>query len=324
MRIFLTGATGYIGSALCRRLAPEGHQLRALVRPTSRTDELRALGVATFVGDLADRASMREAMSGADWVVHAAAELDPSASGERMAGANVTGSENVASLAYKLGVGRFLSVSSMARWGGSPADGSLADEDSPLELPFPTSYSATKYAGEQAIQEFAKQGLRVNTVYPGLVYGPPGKKEGANILLRNLLQGRFPALVGADRKTSWIFLDDVVDGISRVMALAPPGRGFLLTGDVTTVRHLAQEVGRLAGVRVPKLDLPVGLVHFLLAVSAPLYRLRGRRPPMPAAQTRSLARHWAFTDRRAQEELGFRPRPLAAGLPPTIEFLLSR
>jgi dihydroflavonol-4-reductase len=324
MRIFITGASGYIGQALCRRFRAEGHEVRALVRPTSRIETLRTLDVATFVGDIVDRASMREGMSGADWVVHAAAELDPSASGERMAGANVTGSENVASLAYKLGVGRFLSVSSMARWGGSPADGSLADEDSPLELPFPTSYSATKYAGEQAIQEFAKQGLRVNTVYPGLVYGPPGKKEGANILLRNLLQGRFPALVGADRKTSWIFLDDVVDGISRVMAQAPPGRGFLLTGDVTTVRELAQEVGRLAGVRVPKHDLPVGLVHFLLVVSAPLYRLRGRRPPMPAAQTRSLGRHWAFDDRRAQDELGFRPRPLAAGLPPTIEFLLSR
>jgi dihydroflavonol-4-reductase len=323
MRIFITGATGYIGQALCRRFRAEGHEVRALVRPTSRIEPLQALDVATFVGDIADRVSMREGMSGADWVVHAAAELDPSASDERMTAANVTGSENVASLAYKLGIGRFLSVSSMALWGGSPPDGSLGEETSPIQRPFPTSYSATKFAGEQAIQVFAKLGLRVNTVYPGLVYGPPGKKEGANVLLRNLLKGRFPALVGADRKTSWIFLDDVVDGIARVMAQAPPGRGFLLTGDVATVRQLAQEVGRLAGVRVPSLNLPVGLVHFLLLVASPLYRLRGRRPPMPAAQTRSLGRHWAFSDRRAQDELGFRPRPLAAGLPPTIEFLLS-
>jgi dihydroflavonol-4-reductase len=76
MRIFLTGATGYIGRALCLRLRTEGHELRALVRPTSRVGALAGIGVATFVGDLADRASMREAMSGADWVIHAGAELD--------------------------------------------------------------------------------------------------------------------------------------------------------------------------------------------------------------------------------------------------------
>jgi nucleoside-diphosphate-sugar epimerase len=267
---------------------------------------------------------MREGMSGAEWVIHAAAELDPGASDARMETANVTGSENVASLAYKLGVPRFLSISSMAYWGGSPPDGSVGDESSPVLRPFPTSYSATKHAGEQAIQQWAQQGLRVSTVFPSLVYGPPGKKEGANILLRNLLQGRFPALVGADRKTSWIYLDDLVDGIRRVMDQAPPGRGYLLAGDIATVRDVAEQVGRLGGVKIPQLDLPIGLVRWLLRASAPFYRLRGRRLPMPAAQTRSLARHWAFSDRRAQDELGFRPRSLSAGLPPTIEFLRSR
>ncbi len=187
--------------------------------------------------------------------------------------------------------------------------------------PFPTSYSATKHAGEEAIQAWARQGLRVNTVFPSLVYGPPGKKEGANFLLRNILKQRFPALVGADRRTSWIYLDDVVDGIRKVMEQAPPGRGFLLTGDIATVRELAEKVGRLGGVKVPRLDLPPVLVRFLLAAATPLYRLRGRRPPMPPGQTRSLARHWAFSDLRAQQELGFRPRSLDDGLPPTIEFL---
>ena len=122
MRLFLTGATGYIGSALARRLVRDGHEVRALVRPTSRTAELEALGVARFLGDLGDRASMREGMSGADWVLHLGAELDLSAPPDRMATANVSGSENVASLAYKLGVPRFLAVSSIARWEGIVVD----------------------------------------------------------------------------------------------------------------------------------------------------------------------------------------------------------
>src|SRR6185295_14608235 len=124
MRTFLTGGTGFIGSVLAGRLAAAGHEVRALVRPTSDVEPLRQLGVATFVGDLNDRASMREGMSGADWVIHAAAELDDRDGPAPMRRTNVQGSENVASLAYKLGVGRLLSVSSMAYFGGSPADGS--------------------------------------------------------------------------------------------------------------------------------------------------------------------------------------------------------
>ena len=74
MRIFLTGGTGYIGSELCRRLVEQGHEVRALVRSTSDTRRLDKIGAALFVGDITDRYSMREAMSGADWVVHAAAD----------------------------------------------------------------------------------------------------------------------------------------------------------------------------------------------------------------------------------------------------------
>src|SRR3954451_9057698 len=104
MRIFLTGGTGYIGLALARRLVAAGHEVRALVRSTSNVEPLKELGIATFTGDIGDRVSMREAMSGADWVIHAAAELDLTGPPERMRTANVQGSENVASLAFKLGV----------------------------------------------------------------------------------------------------------------------------------------------------------------------------------------------------------------------------
>ncbi|MDP9122965.1 MAG: NAD-dependent epimerase/dehydratase family protein, partial [Acidobacteriota bacterium] len=242
MRIFLTGATGYIGGVLARRLAEQGHEVRALVRPSSRILGLELPGITLWTGDLTDRYSMREGMSGSDWVIHAAADLDPAAPPERMRAANVQGSENVASLAWKLGVGRLLALSSIASFGGSPADGSPADETAPPSKPFPTLYSATKHAGEQAIGAWAKKGLKVNTVYPSLVYGPPGKKGGANFFLRSLLTGRFPALVAADRKTSWIFLDDLVDGLLRVIERAPPGRDFLMSGEVVTVRQLAARV----------------------------------------------------------------------------------
>ncbi len=321
MRIFLTGATGYIGRALSLRLRAAGHELRALARPASRTEPLEDIGVAIFRGDLAERASMREGMSGADWVVHAAAELDLDAASGRMESANVAGSENVASLAHKLGVPRFLSVSSIARWGGSPDDGTPATEATPQRLPLPTRYCRTKAAGEEAIQAWAKRGLKVNTVYPSLVYGPPGKKSGSNALLRQLDRGRFPAMIGGDRKSSWIFLDDLVEGIVRVIEKAPPGRHYLMAGDIATTREIAGRVAALGGAPVPRREVSVGFARWALRLARPLYRLRGRRAPIPLEQLASLERHWAFDDARARAELDWRPRPLAEGLPPTLDHL---
>ena len=321
MRVFVTGATGYLGSALCRQWAAERHEITALIRTTSHSKELESLGIRCCVGDVTDRVSMREGMSGADWVVHAAAELDPRAPAAEVHQVNVDGSANVASLAFKLGVGRFLSISSMAAFGGSPADGSPGDEDSPVQMPFPSIYGATKHAGQKAIEEIADQGLRVDTVYPGLVYGPPAKSRGANTLLYRILTGRMPAIVGGNQISCWVYIDDVVDGILRVMDRAEPGGRFLLTGEAATVDTLVSKVCSLAGVRPPRWRISVNGAEVLLLAMRAYFGLSGRRPPFSRQQLASLRRHWNFDDNRAREELDWRPRGLDEGLPPTIEDL---
>ncbi len=321
MRIFLTGASGYIGQALSRRLAAAGHELRALVRPTSEVAPLERLGVALFSGDVTDRYSMREGMSGADWVVHAAAELDFEAPQERMRRINVEGSDNVASLAWKLGVGRLLAISSIAAFGGSPPDGSPATEESPPALPLPTAYSATKRAADEAIAGWAERGLRANTVYPSLVYGPPGKKQGFNALLRMVIKGRMPAVIGGDRMLTMVHIDDLIDGIVRVIERAEPGAGYILAGQAVELGELVEQTARLAGGRPPRLHLSIGTAALLMLVARPYYKLRGYRPPLSAARLASLKRHWNFDDSKARHELGWRPRGLETGLPPTVEFL---
>ena len=324
MRIFLTGATGYIGTALAERLSADGHTLTALVRATSDTAKLAELGVHTFVGDITDRYSMREPMSGADWVIHAAAELDFVASLERMRRINAGGSENVASLAFKLGIGRLLSVSSIAIFGGSPGDGSAATEESAPELPFPSAYSVTKYEGEQAIRAWGEKGLKVNSVYPSLVYGPPGKKQGANALLGAFLKGRMPAIVGADRKVRCVFLEDLIDGMLRVMERAEPGEAHLLTGDLATVEEIATKTCALGDVPVPRRRLSPRVAGWLAALATPYFKLRGFRPPLVPDQLRSLARHWNFDDSKARRDLDWHPRSLDEGLPPTVDFIRAR
>ncbi len=315
MRIFLTGATGYIGSALARRLVAEGHEVRALTRPTSDRTELERLGVTCFLGDLAQRVSMREGMSGADWVIHAAAELDLAVTREQMAAANVAGSENVASLAYKLGVPRFLSISSVARFGGSPADGTPATEDQEPILPYPTRYAATKAAGDEVIQAWAKRGLPTVTVYPALVYGPPPKRRGANAILAQIYRGKFPFLVGADRKSSWIFLDDLIEALMRLLARTEAGGRYLLAGDIITTRELAERIFQLGGAPPPRRELSPRAALLLFRVLQPAFWLVRRKPPVPVEQLRSLERHWAFDDALARQQLAWAPRSLAEGLP---------
>jgi dihydroflavonol-4-reductase len=322
VRIFLTGGTGYIGGALCRRLVAEGHRVRALVRPTSRRGDLEALGVECVAGDILQPATLVEAAAGVDWVVHAAAELDMETPLERMRATNVAGSDHVAAAALAAGA-RMLALSSVAAFGGSPADGSPADEEGPVQHPLPTRYCVTKHEGERALDAYEGRGLALNVVYPSLVFGPPGKSRGTNVILRDLVRGRVPVMIGGDRWVSWVYLEDLVDGLVRVIERAPAGRRYLMTGEARQLADVVVHACRLAGSRPPRLRLPVGVVKALAPAVAGLYRLAGRRPPLTPQLVRSIERHWRFDDARARRELDWQPRGLDAALPPTVEFLLG-
>ncbi len=322
MKIFLTGGTGYIGGVLARRLASEGRRLTCLVRATSREESvanLRKVGAEIHVGDLSDRESLRPGMEGADWVIHAGAELNRD---DAMDGANVAGSQNIASLAVELGVRRFLSVSSIAYWGGSPADGTAGVEEDPVQS-FPTEYSATKNAGENAIRAFCDQGLNVVSVHPSLVYGPPGKKNGANFFLYQMVHQNLPVLMAGDRKVSWVFVDDVVDAMVRIVGQDKSTGRYILAGEGETLRETATRVGQLAGVKVPKFNISVPTAKAMLHAISPIFRLVGKRLPVEPVRLDYLAKHWFFSDQRAQDELGWSPRSLERGLPPTVEMLLA-
>ena len=170
---------------------------------------------------------------------------------------------------------------------------------------------------------WAGEGLQVNSVYPSLVYGPPAKKSGANPLIRKVAKGWLQALTGGDRVTSWVFVEDLVEGIVRVIERAPPARDYVMAGDTATVEEAARMISELAGVRMPRFRPSVATTRLLIRLTTPLFRLRGRRPPIDVEQLASLERHWHFDDTRARTELDWHPRPLAEGLPPTVEYFLS-
>lgn len=323
MHIFLTGGTGYIGGQLAKRLTADGHDLACLVRESSnpeRVQALRDLGASIHVGDLAERESLQPAMEGAEWVVHAGAELNRE---QAMDGANVKGSDNIASLAVELGVPRFLSVSSISYWGGSPADGSPGTEESPVQ-DFPTAYSASKHDGEDAIRAWCERGLNVVSVFPSLVYGPPGKRNGANFFLHQMVQGNLPVMIAGQRKVSWIYVDDVVDALARILERDLARGRLILAGQGEPLMDTARRVADLGGVRAPRTSVSVPVAKFALRVLAPFFKLTGRRLPVEPVRLDYLSRHWYFSDERARRKLDWGPRGLGEGLPPTVEMLMNK
>lgn len=323
MHIFLTGATGYIGGQLAKRLAGDGHQLACLVREASRPERvqaLRDLGASIHIGDLAERESLRPAIEGADWVIHAGAELNREGA---MDDANVRGSENIASLAVELGVPRFLSVSSISYWGGSPADGSPGTEESPVQ-DFPTAYSASKNAGENTVRAWGDRGLNVVTVFPSLVYGPPGKRNGANFFLGQIARGNLPVMIAGERRVSWIYIDDVVEAMAQIVERDLAQGRYILAGKGEPLMDTARRVADLAGVKAPRRSVSVPTAKVALRVVAPFFKLAGRRLPVEPVRLDYLSRHWYFSDERARRDLDWTPRGLDEGLPPTIEMLTER
>jgi nucleoside-diphosphate-sugar epimerase len=129
--------------------------------------------------------------------------------------------------------------------------------------------------------------------------------------------------VGADRQTSWVFVEDLADGMVRVMERAEPGRDYLMTGDTATVQEVAEQVCEISGTALPKRSLSPSRARLLTRIASPFYRLRGRKPPIDVEQLRSLDCHWCFDDQRARSELDWTPRTLAQGLPPSVEYFLS-
>lgn len=324
MRVYLTGGTGYIGGVLARRLVERRHEVTSLVRATSDRSALESLGVRCVDGDLGEAASLGPGIEGADWIVHAAAELDFTASEERMRRVNVEGSGAVAQRASELGVGRLLNVSSMAVLGGSPADGSAGDESSPRIEPLPTKYARTKLGGERAIDAWATRPdseLAVIHVHPTLVYGPPGKSKGSNAMLRHMARGSLPVVIGADRWLTWIHVDDVVEAIVRMLEGAPPRSRYLLAGDAMRLGDLVRRVAELAGVSSPRLALSPGVAKWALRLLSSF--VKGRRLAVARENLDNLKRHWRFSDRAARHDLDWAPRTLEQSLPAIVEWILA-
>jgi farnesol dehydrogenase len=321
MRVLLTGATGFLGGAVARRLLAHGHELRVLARPRSRLDAVPE--AAEIVrGDVTEEGSLRRAAERCQAVVHAAAMVkawtpDPS----RFEAVNVGGLRHVLAAARAVGA-RLVYTSSFFALG--PSGERPLDESRTHPGHFRNSYERTKARADAVAREAAGAGTDIVLLYPGTIYGP-GPMTEANLVVRLIadhLNGRLPGLIGpGDRLWSYGFVEDVAEGHALALERGRSGERYVLGGENATLARMFALVQDMTGVPPPRLRIPFSLAAALGALQWLWAELTGHTPQLTHRDVGLFREHWACSSEKAERELGYRSRPLEQGLRETIAWL---
>jgi nucleoside-diphosphate-sugar epimerase len=323
----VTGATGFIGGHVARRLAREGVAVRALVRAGRNTSALEQLGIEPVIGDLTDRVSLTAAATGCSQVVHCAALVSDWATVREIEHVNVVGTANVIGAAGTAGIERFVHISSTDVYGHPGTAG--VDE---LHTPggFANWYAETKLAGEREVRRAQRaHGLRTVILRPATVYGP-GSVDVVGDIAR-AIRGRHMLLIDSGRAVAGLcYVENLVDAVLLALRQdAAAGETFNVTDCLpVTWRQFTDDLAAGLGAPPVRLSLPYPVANAL--ASALEHGYRGVRrmtelstPPLLSRQAvQVLGRNQDFSNRKLTERLGWRPGVgYDAGLAATLAWL---
>lgn len=319
MKALVTGATGFVGSAVARKLMAAGHAVRALARATSDRRNLDDLAVEVVTGDLRDPASLAAALAGCDALFHVAADYrlwvpDP----ESIYAINVDGSRALIEAAVAAGVERVVYTSSVATL-GLDRDGAPAHEDTPVSLEHMIGhYKRSKFLAEAAVQDLVRDhSAPVIIVNPSTPVGPRDvKPTPTGRMIVEAAAGRMPAFV--DTGLNLVHVDDVADGHVLAYDHGVVGERYILGGADMTLEAILGEVAHLTGGRPPRLRLPHDLIMPLALAAETWARISGAEPFATVDGLRMAKKKMFFTSAKAEAALGYRFRPPVEALADAI------
>ena len=321
MKCFVTGATGFLGSHVARQLLSRGAQLRLLVRPTSRLDNIAELPAERVVGDLRDLESLKTGMSGCEFVFHVAADYRLwSRNGQELYDSNVEGTRNVLAAARDSGVRRVIYTSSVATMGFGN-NGRLTDEKTPVTLSnMIGDYKRSKFMAEQLAIEAARGGQNVVVVNPTTPIGERDiKPTPTGRIVVDFLRRKFPAYV-----ETGLNLVDVVDcaqGHLLAMEKAVPGERYILGGENLTLKQILDKLAAITGLPSPKIKLPYAVAYATGVVDTLVSGTIMKREPRVTLDSVRMGRKKMFiTSAKAERELGWNPGPVDGALRRAVEW----
>jgi dihydroflavonol-4-reductase len=314
MNIFLTGGTGFIGLPLTLTLIQRGWKVIALVRNPNSAEAkaIQALGAQLVRGDVTDRESMREAMTGVDVVIHNAGWYKfgiTKQAHDTMRAINVHGTEYTLGLAVELGISKIVYTSTILAFGQT---GDLVADESFQRRTLPQSYyEQTKTEAHEFAVELQQRGAPIVIACPAGVIGP-GDHSGLGYLVRMYVRGFLPpVLFAADGRRAHVYVDDVAEGIVRCVEHGRMGETYILSNGIMKHRDMfnfwKQTPG---GVKMTFFWLPYTIALPFNIVLEPIERLL--RLPMVFCREFALASFasWQFSAAKAERELGMRFRNL--------------
>lgn len=311
----VTGASGFVGTALVRQLIAEGWLVRALARTAPAVD---AAGVTTHVADVRDAAALRPLFDGADLVFHLAAKITLSTHDPVAWDVNVHGVAVVAETARQAGVTRLVHCSSVHAFDLSLARPRLDERSARTTDPRRPLYDRSKAAGEVELRRVIDRGLDATIVNPTGILGPgdPGRSR-INAVIDLAARGRLPVVVtgGFD----WVDVRDVAAGLVAAASRGVTGENYLLSGHRASTRELADLAAAVHGRRGPVLAVPVGLAHAF----APVGELVGRwlrSDAFTPASMGTLRDNPVVDGRKAAAVLGYAARPLEVTVRDTVNW----
>jgi dihydroflavonol-4-reductase len=320
-RVFLTGATGFVGSAVAGKLAAEGFEVRALGRAGSPRAHLDGLRVEFVEGDMRDAESVKRGMAGARYVFHVAADYRLWARDRsEIITNNVEGTRIIMTEARRAGVERVVYTSSVATLGW-PRDGAPGTEDIPLsEQQGIGAYKRSKIAAERLVEAMiADDGLPAVIVNPSTPIGPRDvKPTPTGRIIVEAASGRIPGFV--DTGLNLVHVDDVADGHLAALRRGAIGQRYILGGQDVFLADMLADIANLVGRRPPRWRIPRAAIVPMAYVAEGIARFTGREPLMTLDGLRMSEHHMFFSAAKAERELGFRARPYREALADAIKW----
>ena len=317
----VTGATGFVGSAVARALIAAGHRVRVLARSSSPRANLAGLEVEVTEGDLREPSSVDRAMAGVRYLFHVAADYrlwarDPT----EILRNNKLGTQGVMEAAVRHGVERVVYTSSVATLALRP-DGSPSNEGDTLsEEQAIGAYKRSKVAAERLVQEMiAARGLPAVIVNPSTPIGPRDiKPTPTGRIILEAASGRMPGYV--DTALNFVHVEDVALGHVAALERGRLGQLYILGGQNATLAELLGAIAKIVGRRPPRLRIPRLPLYPLAWLAEAAARATGREPFVTLDGLRMAKYRMVFSSAKAERELTYRARPYSEGLKDAIDW----
>lgn len=325
-KIFLTGATGYVGEQLARRLAQNGNTIHILARQKEKAKKMFSddTKFKIFEGDILEPKNISKAMEGCQEVYHLAAyakvwDKDPKA----FVKMNVEGTKNVLDSCLFQKVEKVV-VTSTAGVLGPSIEGKIVDEKSVSAVPFSTEYERTKAIAEEEAKKYLDKDLAIVTLNPTRIYGA-GQRSQSNavtMLLEKYWQGKWRIIPGDGKKIgNYAYIDDVVEGHLAAMQKGRTGERYILGGENVSYQELFDLFAEITQRKLTLFKMPISLMMSFARLQMLKTKLTNKPPLITPNFVKKYLYDWKVSTEKSQKELGMAITPLRVGLERTLEWL---